>query len=141
MAIGYKKFTKNLVNKLKDHFMVQEWDIQLNWVMPEAHKEAAAAIDITDSYLFANLFLSETMQDRWERGHWESFIDTLVHEFSHIITEPLYNIAINGVTNTGSKYLEDTRERQTQRVTNLVLKSIPKSFKDGFNKPKPRKKK
>lgn len=147
MAIGYKQFTRNLVEKLKDHFMIQEWDIQLNWEMPEEHESAAAAINITDQYLFANLFLSDAMQTRWENGDWFAFIDTLVHEFSHIITEPLYVIAINGITNPASKHLEDTRERQTQRVTNLVMKSIPASFKEGFNfpvkakKPVPKKKK
>lgn len=64
----------------------------------------------------------------YEKKDYEAIIQCLAHEHSHILTDPLYTIAINGVTNTSAEFLEEVRERQTQRITNLILPNIPKKF-------------
>lgn len=83
--------------------------------------ESMAEISICGTYLEFTVKLSERLRDWYKRGQLYNVVTVLVHELCHVLTEPLYVIAVDAVTNTSLKYLHDTRERQTQRICNVVL--------------------
>ena len=143
MAIGYKDFVRKTVRELTEYFNLSDWNGAIRWELPAEKDEqtVAACIEINDKYLYATLYIGPALKKYWDNHDWVNFIDLLVHEFSHILTEPLYDIAIDAVTNTSRKFLEEVRERQTQRITVLILKGLPDRFKDGFNFPVKAKKK
>jgi hypothetical protein len=126
---AYKAHITRLTDKLRRHFFLTEYLIRTRYcdVIPE-YEKAAAAIDTDPTYLEITLKLSAQILDMWRLKDYQMIFRCLVHEFSHTVTEPLYRIAIDAATNSTQKFVEEIRERQTQRIANIVASELPKSF-------------
>jgi hypothetical protein len=126
---AYKAHINRLTVKLRRHFFLLEYLGRTCFyeVIPKC-ENAAAAIDTDPTYLQLTLKVSEQVLDMWEAKDYEMIWRCLVHEFSHTITEPLYRIAIDAATNSSQKFVEEVRERQTQRIANIVASELPRSF-------------
>jgi hypothetical protein len=125
----YKQHVAKLVKYLREEMYLHEWDLTLKFAEhPKEEKDDCVADIHTDSkYLNATITFYPRNQAAFNRNDGKYILDTVVHELCHILTEPLYIIAINGITNTASEFLEEVRERQTQRITNIIIPFIPKS--------------
>ena len=94
----------------------------------------AAAIRIDPTYLNFDVQISRQVFEAYKKKDWFFIGSMFVHEFSHLLTEPIYLLAVSAVTNNEVKHLEDIRERQTQRVANVILyalREVPNLFEPG----------
>lgn len=98
----------------------------------------AAKIRIDDRYLNFRISFYPLVAKLYKEGNYRRIAEITVHEFAHILTEPLYRQAINAQTNMSGEMLEEIRERQTQRMTNVIITNLPKSIytPKGYGKPK-----
>ena len=119
----FRKDVVEVCKKLRWEFFVNEYRMDINFVAEDDNKKdeekTAASIPINGRYLTFKVNIYPVLQEIWKEDK-SRMCEILIHEFSHLLTEPVYDIAINAVTNREAEYLEDIRERQTQRITNII---------------------
>lgn len=124
----YKDWVRNLTERLKKYFFLNEWTILLEWLDESSSKGTAAEISINTRYLYATIEVCPPVRLMWDNDKIEDVVETIVHEFSHILTEPLYEVACDGIAPASSDFLEKIREQQTQRTALIILRGLPKKF-------------
>ena len=133
----YWEFTNGIVTYLTGHFYLHAWTIRvLN--MKEAPGEAnrdcyngddvIASMSSDHSYMYATLKLYPAAVKLFKEGRYDYLGACLVHEFCHVLTDPLYRIAVEGVSRREGPNLEHVRENSTQSISNIVMPGIDKSI-------------
>lgn len=126
----FRNYIKECCVYLRNFVFCGEYNMDIEYVSePPTSKYhsgvAAASIRIDTTYLNFTITISDVVYNAYKQEDFDSVRSILVHEFCHLLTEPIYNIAVNSITNTSIEFLEQTRERQTQRITNLLIPRIP----------------
>lgn len=126
---NFKKDTNNICSKLRTIFFVGEYQMNINFVdkSQEEETETTATININSKYLTFTIHIFPILQEIYNQNKNE-FTEILTHEFSHLLTEPLYLFAVDAITNPEQKHLEEARERQTQRITNIIYPYLKKEL-------------
>ncbi len=120
------------IDRLVEYFQsvtgADEYDIQTAMVteIPD-RPDAAAIMEIDSVYLTAIMSVTDKVLEYWNDESYGFIADLVCHEFCHILTEPLYEAALPAFNRFNSQVLEDLRERQTQRVSNALLRVVPDS--------------
>lgn len=115
---------------LRDEFYVQEREFNIKWMESnedEDGKRTLAKVPIDNRYLTFSVEVYPALQTEWEKSK-DYFLKVLIHEFSHLITEPLYTIAAKATSEKESDYLEDIREQQTERLAIILTPYIIKKL-------------
>lgn len=146
MAIGYKNWIKSRVAFLREYFLMNEWSVDIIWETKgnSEHEEGIASINTDHRYLQASITVYPRAEELWTQGRLDKLSEMLVHEFSHVLTEPLFEIAWrSGTRGEANTFLTDIREQQTQRTALVIKRGLPARFHvDGpIVKPVPKKKK
>jgi hypothetical protein len=131
----YKKTFKGQVieicRELRWAFYVNEYRMDIDFMAEDDSKneneKTAASIPINARYLTFRVKIFPVLQEIWEEDK-DRFTEVLIHEFSHLLTEPIYEIAVNSISNKESEFLEDVRERQTQRISNIIYPLLKKKL-------------
>lgn len=120
----FRAHVTKLFTWLREAFHLQEWDLELHFCEPD--EDAAADINIDSTYLSAVVRVgSDQLRHHYGvKDSWQVMY-TITHEFCHILTEPLFMVAVNGVTNTSVNFLRETNERQTTRIARILMGTIP----------------
>lgn len=128
----YKNWVRRTVRNLLDYFFLSHWSIDLCWEKDfsnvDGNTGVVAHIDVSGNYYQAAIHMLPTAQDIYQDGDIDRLVLALVHEFCHILTEPLYEIAVHGVTSSCSNFLETVREQQTQHIAVIVMRNLPKKL-------------
>jgi len=131
-ADAYKDWVRAVVPRLREYFYLEAWHIDLVWEEDDSSAGGCsgviAHIDINDSYLQAVIHMMPASREMFDDGDTEKLAFCLVHEFSHILTEPLYKVAVDATTNASANFLETIREQQTQRIALAVFRGIPEEL-------------
>lgn len=129
---------------LREEFYVHEREFDIKWINEDENedgKKTMAKIPIDNRYLTFTVEVYPALQVEWEKDK-DYFLKVLIHEFSHLITEPLYTIAAKGISERESDFLEDIREQQTERIAIILAPYISKKLitnhKTNARKPKSR---
>lgn len=126
---AYKKYIRNVLFDLRTLVFAGEYNMDVNYVdWIQDSPKAAASIHVSEVYLQFTVTCSDTILSHWKKEEYSELGFVLLHECCHILTEPLYNVAIDGVTNMSKNFLEDIRERQTQRITNAIYLHLNEEY-------------
>ena len=134
---GYWTFVNDITAYLKKHFYLHAWTIRvvsMKQVAQESNFEnrsgdmVIASMGSDGTYMDATLRLYPSAHKKWKDGKYEALGRILVHEFCHVLTDPLYVIAAEGVSRREGPNLEHVRENTTQHVANIVWPGIDKSI-------------
>jgi len=123
---SYKGWVRSVVYNLRQYFFLDQWRIELVWEKTQEKEGLVASINADHSYYKATLFIAPLFQEWYKNGEKNKCIETLVHEFCHILTDPLYDLAIPAATNHTASHLEATREQWTQHIAVVILRNLPK---------------
>lgn len=124
---AYKKYIRTLVDTLASRMHLQEWNINLKFDA-KLDPETAAEIEIDVPYLIAEIFIDKVMRDYYRNKDGYTIAHILTHELSHILVEPIYIFARDAVTNQSSKLLHNVVEQQTQRISRVIDRQLPRSI-------------
>jgi len=111
-------------SKIREYLRLDEWEADI--VFYDFDKEdILAEICILESYLHCIIRVNEELTAKIiKENETEKLIDGLIHEFIHIIIDPLYRLAIDAQNNSTMPFLEEKREQAVCRVTGIILKEF-----------------
>lgn len=124
---SYKQFVRKIVSEAKPLMLLQIYGVDIFYDMED--KGSAAEIKVNNKYYTAAIFCHKNLYDHYKGGDKNRVIEMIVHELSHIITEPLYVFAVDAATNSSHKHLETIREQTTEQVCWLVVDDVKKALK------------
>lgn len=128
----YRKFVRQLVGELQYRMFLTLYSIDINYAQDEkAEKKAddkcvGADIKTDNRYYTGYITLYPVTHLLWDVGKKRELAEVVVHEMCHILTDPLYKIAIDAINNSNQKFIEDIREQTTQHICNMVMASLEK---------------
>lgn len=125
VKLGYKPWIRRTVTDLREYLLLESWTIDIRY---NCKLDAVASMEVLTGYMHAVLSLSPQVEEGFEEGQYDWLVDVIVHEFSHILTEPLYEVACKAINNASRDFLENIRERQTSHTSKLLVRQLPKRF-------------
>jgi hypothetical protein len=105
--------------KLVEYLALQDWEIDIHFMDSDSDTQGAGMdITIDISYLRALVRVYPIMGDRDEK----EIVETMAHELSHIITEPMYSMCNANVNPHLQPFVEEMREQETERIARIAMK-------------------
>lgn len=136
---------KRHVNKLCEYFRGKVWAgeyaFDLRFVESiEGESSAVADIGIDTTYLCITLRATDALLEHFKAGRWWRVAEIICHEWCHVLTEPLYELALRGLPDGAitRKWVEEVRERQTQRICYSIMALTPKEVWHPYHKTTPK---
>ena len=132
-ANEFKTYIRLLCRFLLPVFLLVEYDYEIHWMPVDEETDdgggdIAARISMDHVYLNFQLQIFPRLRAMFEEGTLHQIAAVVVHEFSHLLTQPMYCEALADVAPSQVNSLRDLNERQTQRVANVVMASLPKNW-------------
>lgn len=128
MAKSYKSWVRNLVAELKEYFFLHDWVITLAWGDESEDPECVANIRTDSGYSQALITVFPLAETLWKEGDINQLVMSFVHEFCHVLTDPIYKAGNEPYTKQTQNFIEEIRERQTQKTAVIILRNLPKKF-------------
>jgi hypothetical protein len=128
----FKMYIRLLCRFLLPVFLLVEYDYEIHWMRVDEGADdgggIAARISMDHVYLNFQLQIFPRLRGTFEEGTLHQVAAIVVHEFSHLLTQPMYCEALADAAPSQVSGLRDLNERQTQRVANVVMASLPKNW-------------
>lgn len=124
----FKNWCDRVLVMLRAEMYLKEWEWKLGFVKDDEEKNGSttgASITIDVKYLNYSITIFPVVEKMYKEGKYMNCFEVLVHELSHIYTEPLYEFAIDAVSNMTKDHLERIREQQTQRICGCIKELVP----------------
>lgn len=144
MSLSYKRWIHQLLANLMTHMNLAGWEIELTF-SPKPHAEdgdcRTADINVLAEYQKAHICLYPSVEDSFKKGQLGFIVTILVHELCHTITFPFSDFAEPFISKVTEPFFTKQLELATQKITVLVLKTLPKKvIPDGVKyNPAPKK--
>ena len=126
----YEAWVSSFVGNLSEHFNLAGWRITLEFSdEQESDKHGdltAASIHVTSDYQMATIILGPVLRQFFEDGELDQIIQSLTHELVHIFLAPFQEWIEPHLSATTAPLHMKVVEQQTQRLTSVFLKTLPK---------------
>lgn len=126
----YQKWTRKLTENLSDHFNLAGWEIYMKWSDTTEERdgeETHATISVNSQYQWAIVTFFPPAKSDFDSGNYERLAQSVTHEMVHIFLDPFQNWMHDHLSITTSPLFTSTVEQQTQKLTMVILKTLPSS--------------
>lgn len=128
----YESWVSSFVDRLLEYFNLVGWTIHIEHTgdAPEAGDGNLeyAKIYVDSAYSTAHLTLNKQAREDFEKKNFNRLKMGLVHELIHIFLDPFNSFISPHLSETTKPYFGTMLEQQTQKLTMVLLKSLPKSL-------------
>jgi hypothetical protein len=125
--LGFEDWVRKLVGNLCEHFDLAGWSVQVKF--PEESKDSPYAENsINGTYLGSTLSVYPIAKRDFENGDIDRLVLALVHEVIHILVDPFHDSMLPFLSPSTTPAFMETLEQQTQRLTMVFLKTLPKKL-------------
>jgi hypothetical protein len=123
----YEGWVTAFVERLSDYFNLSGWII--NVVYSDADKgDTYATADISSPYQFVTLTMYKKSKEDFDSGDPAMLVLAIVHEIVHILLDPFHAWIHPHLSLTTTPLFMDILEQQTQKITMVFLKTLPKKL-------------
>ena len=132
----YREYIKKLTQYLRTEIFHGEYRFTVFYEdnpkddREDAERICSAEITIDPMYLNFNLYIYPIIETWWKDKKYTAIGQTLVHEVCHILTQPLYNLALGDAAPSQKDPFKEVNERQTQRIANVIDYLLPENYAD-----------
>lgn len=136
MTEEFKDYIRRLAQYCCDKTHHSEYRLSFGW-MTENHKDdnehSSVKMDIKIDSVYLNCTIRVYPQVflHWEDKEYGMIADYVLHEVSHLFIDPVSKLFMWDVPSSQREFTQDTIERQTQRITNVLMGALP----DGWYTP------
>lgn len=127
--ITYESWVASFVERLSDYFNLAGWAFEIIHASdPRTDKFVYAKIEVDSVYMLAEITIYPIAKEDFENKRTDRFTKSLVHEFVHIFLDPFHDHATRFLSPATTSSFIDTLEQQTQKLTMVFLKTLPKDI-------------
>lgn len=126
----FEAYIQALCKDLLKIILHQEYKLSIVFKYSEYPEKTAAEIGTNTVYLYATLSIYKPVKDAWDENDLREVGLMITHELCHLLTEPQHIFTWQLVRAADEAQCEDIRERQTQRIANIILKLLPEGYFD-----------
>ena len=121
----FRTYVSKICKELRWLFFANAYTMHICWKDDEYIRtsdthEVAAQILIDNSYLTFDVIIYKTLLESYEAKKYDEVLQTLIHEFCHLLTEPLYRFALEHCPKETEPHLLEVRERQTELIRCVI---------------------
>lgn len=125
----YESWVTQFVENLSDYFNLCGWAIEvIQSDTPPDNPVVYAKINVDSVYYLAEITIYPIAKEDFAAGRTDRFTKSLVHEFVHIFLDPFHDHATRFLSPATTTSFIDILEQQTQKLTMVLLKSLPKNI-------------
>lgn len=130
MPKTYKRWVEDLVANVARELNLHDWgiDVYLDDPDPDGDENTVAWTCIDVRYLHCWIHFAPKAKGYWNEGRMDILSHTVVHEVVHILLKPIQRFGYDAVSDQTRPHLVDAVEQTTQRITRILMKSLPKKF-------------
>ena len=126
----YEAWVSSFVGNLSEYFNLSGWRITLEFSDEQESAEqgnvVAASINVTSDYQMALITIGPVLRQYFEDGELDQIVQILTHELVHIFLAPFQDQMEPYLSATTAPLHMKVVEQQTQRLTSVFLKTLPK---------------
>jgi hypothetical protein len=126
--LSYEKWVTKFVENVSAHFDFSGWRIVVESHNDEDKGGTYAETSINSAYQFATVHLYKAAYKDFQDNKPELLIMSLVHELVHIFIDPFHAWAEPHLSQITTPRFMDIVEQQTQKLTMVFLKTLPKGL-------------
>jgi len=132
--LSYESWVTQFVENLSEYFNLGGWNIHLEF-KDEVSKDGRYADSFINSpYQFSTITLYQQPKEDFELGEMDLLVMSIVHELVHIFLDPFCDYVQPHLSTTTTPLFMGTLEQQTQKLTMVFLKTLPKGIIPPFPK-------
>jgi hypothetical protein len=124
----FRDYIRTVARALRDVVFAGEYRLHFHFDEEwDKRKGGADGADVKAEILVDTVYLQMTLScyryifELWKNNKLEEIYETLVHEFCHVLTEPLFREFFRLLPAREEQYAYDIRERQTQRMCYALI--------------------
>lgn len=129
--ITYESWVASFIERLSDYFNLAGWEILIEYSdKPSEHEDGNvyAQISMETDYQMATMTLFPAAKEDWVSGNTRRLVARLVHELTHIFLDPFKDAMLPFLSPSSTPAFMSITEQQTQKLTMVFLKSLPKDL-------------
>lgn len=124
-----KTWVRTSATNLKKYFYLNDWEVNLIWDAVDDEEGGTVASIFTDArYLRATIRIYPKFYEYWKKGDYDRLKEVLIHEFTHILLEPIAELARKAICDSNSFFYSQILEQQTQRTSLIIGRGVPKNI-------------
>jgi hypothetical protein len=124
----YESWITQFVEQLSEYFNLQGWIWKLDFSDEEHPEGAYAATSFNAAYQYANVTFYRQSKEDYESGELERLVLAVIHELTHAFLNPFHDFVEPYLSKTTEPFFVNMLETQTQKLTMVFLKQLPKSI-------------
>lgn len=125
--LDFKKYVQELARACLAQIQHEEYDMTIKWE-EGVDDGIAAEIAVDGKYLFFTLKIYAATKRAFDAKDYRYVCQIIMHEICHLLTEPLYLLSWRDSRPSEERIIDETRERQTQRICYAIMKGISADF-------------
>ena len=125
--LTYEEWVREFLSRLSSYFDLAGWTARV--VFSDEEKEKTyAETSIDSSYQHVTIRVYKTAKEDFESGNMATLTMGLVHECVHVFLDPFHSLMVPHLSEVTSPYFMNILEQQTQKLTMVFLKNLPKNL-------------
>ena len=126
--LKYEEWVNRFVMNVATHFNLGGWHIDVKFEEENKESDSYAETIINNDYLTAQIIVYPSGREDFEAGKTKFLTKVLVHELVHLFLDPFHQFVHPHLSQVTSPYFMSTLEQQTQKLTMVILKTLPESL-------------
>ena len=127
--MDFEQWVRGFCENIASHLDLAGWRVELDFSVADSNDDfVTAKTKILGPYKQVILTVYPVLRTWFEAGDIERIVGILVHEFVHILLDPFDDWIAPHLSTTTAPLFIDTLERQTQTITMILLKTLPKNI-------------
>jgi hypothetical protein len=126
--LTYEKWVTKIVENVATYFDFSGWRITVESHNDEDKGSTYAEASINSAYQFAVVHLYKQAYKEFSEGKTELLVMSIVHELVHVFIDPFHAWAEPHLSQITTPQFMNIVEQQTQKLTMVILKNLPKSL-------------
>ena len=128
MKKTYEAWVTSFVANLAGYFNLDGWTIRIEFSDKSDEQGTYAENKINSQYMYSTLTFYKESKEEFESGKLDQLKTAVVHELVHIFLDPFQDYMHPHLSMTTTPLFMNTLEQQTQKLTMVFLKTLPKSI-------------
>jgi len=126
--VTYESWLTELVGNLQEYFNLSGWRILLKFSDKEEKEGTYAENEVVTPYMFSTITFYKSSRKNFKSGDIDFLVMAVVHEMVHIFLDPFNDYMHPHLSLTTTPLFMNSLEQQTQKLTTVFLKTLPKSI-------------